>query len=67
MKMRAAIIVFAAALALGGCSQYSESDRAVGGGLLGAGAGASIGGAATTPKACWARDAYGNSYRVTCP
>ncbi|MFG1421803.1 bacteriocin [Roseixanthobacter liquoris] len=89
--MRAAIIVFVAALALAGCSQYSESDRAVGGGLLGAGAGALIGGAATgtaggavvggvlggatgaivgaatTPKACWARDAYGNSYRVTCP
>lgn len=89
--MRAAIIVVAAALALGGCSQYSESDRAVGGGLIGAGTGALIGGlatgttggavvggvlggatgaivgAATTPKNCWARDAYGNSYRVACP
>lgn len=89
--MRAAIIIVAAALALGGCSQYSQSDRAVGGGLLGAGAGALIGGvatgtaggalvggvlggatgamvgAATTPKACWARDAYGNNYRVACP
>lgn len=40
-------IVVAAALALAGCSQYSESDRAVGGGLMGAGAGALIGGAAT--------------------
>ncbi|WP_029003964.1 glycine zipper domain-containing protein [Azorhizobium doebereinerae] len=45
--MKSAVIVLAAALALAGCSQYSESDRAVGGGLLGAGAGALIGGAAT--------------------
>lgn len=89
--MKGAIVVLAGALALAGCSQYSESDRAVGGGLLGAGAGALIGGAATgtaggaligaglggvggaivgaatTPNACWARDAYGNSYQVRCP
>lgn len=89
--MKSAVIVVAVALALAGCSQYSESDRAVGGGLLGAGAGALIGGAATgtaggavvggllggatgavvgaatTPKNCWARDAYGNAFRVACP
>lgn len=89
--MRAAIICVAAALALGGCSQYSQSDRAVAGGLIGAGTGAIIGGAAsgsaggalvggvlggaggamlgaaTTPRACWARDAYGNSFQVRCP
>ncbi|OYX03839.1 MAG: bacteriocin [Rhizobiales bacterium 32-66-8] len=45
--MRAAIIVVTAALALGGCSEYSQQDRAVGGGLLGAGAGALVGGLAT--------------------
>ncbi len=89
--MKGAVIVVAAALALAGCSQYSESDRAVGGGLMGAGAGALIGGAATgtaggavvggllggatgavvgaatTPKNCWTRDAYGNAYAVACP
>ncbi|MGU3495664.1 bacteriocin [Xanthobacteraceae bacterium A53D] len=89
--MKGVAIVFAAALALAGCSQYSETDRAVGGGLLGAGAGALIGGAATgtaggalvgaglgaaggaivgaatTPRGCWARDAYGNAYQVRCP
>lgn len=89
--MKAAFIMCALALALAGCSQYSRSDRAVGGavigggtgalvgaaatgtgagalvgGLIGAGAGAVIG-AETTPRACWARDSYGNRYRVQCP
>ena len=89
--MKAALIVCAMALALGGCSGYSRSDRALGGaaigggtgaligaaatgtgtgalvgGLIGAGAGAIVG-AETTPRACWAKDRYGNSYRVQCP
>ncbi len=89
--MKAAIIVGALALALAGCSEYSRRDRAVGGGLIGAGTGAAIGGLATgnatgalvggligagtgaiigaetTPKNCWARDRYGNAFRVACP
>lgn len=91
MKFKAALVVGAMALALGGCSEYSRSDRAVGGALIGGGAGAAIGaaatgtgtgalvggligagtgaiiGAETTPRACWARDRYGNRYRVQCP
>lgn len=86
------IMVLAAVFAsLAGCSEYSQSDRALVGGGVGATTGAVIGGAsgrgvggalvggviggatgaiiggATTPKACWARDAYGRSYRVRCP
>ncbi|MFG1403397.1 glycine zipper domain-containing protein [Xanthobacter sp. V0B-10] len=88
--MKAALIAGAMALALAGCSEYSRQDRAVGGALLGGGAGAAIGaaatgsgtgalvggligagtgaiiGAETTPRACWARDAYGNRYQVQC-
>lgn len=44
--MKAAIIIGALALALAGCSEYSRSDRAVGGALIGGGAGAAIGGLA---------------------
>lgn len=89
--MKAAVLIGALALALAGCSEYSRSDRAVGGALIGGGTGALIGaaaagsgtgalvggligagtgaiiGAETTPRACWARDAYGNRYRVQCP
>lgn len=90
-KMKAALMIGVMALALGGCSEYSRQDRAVGGAAIGAGTGALIGaaatgtgtgalvggligagtgaiiGAETTPRACWARDAYGNRYRVQCP
>jgi len=45
--MRKILIVSVAALALGGCSQYSRSDRALGGALIGGGTGAVIGGAAS--------------------
>lgn len=34
-------------LALGACSEYSRRDRAIGGGLIGAGTGALIGGLAS--------------------
>jgi len=89
--MKVALIAGAMALALAGCSEYSRSDRALGGaaigglggaaiggavtgtgtgalvgGLIGAGTGAIIG-AETTPRACYARDRYGNRYRVQCP
>jgi hypothetical protein len=89
--MKSALIACAVALALGGCSEYSRSDRTVGGAAIGAGTGALIGaaatgtgtgalvggligagtgaiiGAETTPRACWAKDRYGNQYRVQCP
>ena len=77
--MKAALMIGVMALALGGCSEYSRQDRAVGGAAIGAGTGALIGaaatgtgtgaiiGAETTPRGCWARDAYGNRYRVQCP
>jgi Prokaryotic membrane lipoprotein lipid attachment site. len=45
--MKKLLIVAAAGLLLAGCSEYSQSDRAVGGGLIGAGAGAAVGGLAT--------------------
>ena len=45
--MKKILVASAIALALGGCSQYSSRDRAVAGGLIGAGTGAVIGGAAT--------------------
>jgi hypothetical protein len=45
--MKKILVVSAIALALGGCSQYSSRDRAVAGGLIGGGAGAAIGAAAT--------------------
>jgi osmotically inducible lipoprotein OsmB len=89
--MRKLVLVAAAGLALAGCSEYSRSDRALGGAAIGAGSGALIGGLATrsaggaivggvvggaagaivgaetTPRACWARDAYGRRYAVQCP
>lgn len=40
------VAVTAMALGLAACNPYSPGDRAVGGGLLGAGAGAAIGGLA---------------------
>ena len=45
---RVALVVAAAGMALGlaGCDPYNPGDRAVGGGLIGAGAGAAIGGIA---------------------
>lgn len=52
--------------ALIGAAAAGTGTGALVGGLVGAGAGAIIG-AETTPKACWARDAYGNRYRVQCP
>ncbi|QRG07857.1 bacteriocin [Xanthobacter dioxanivorans] len=91
MKAALIVCVSAMALTLGGCSEYSRQDRAVGGAAIGAGTGALIGaaatgtgtgalvggligagagaviGAETTPRACWARDGYGNRYRVQCP
>jgi osmotically inducible lipoprotein OsmB len=45
--MKKLLIVAAAGLLLAGCSEYSQSDRAIGGGLIGAGAGAAVGGLAT--------------------
>jgi len=45
--MRKLILVAAAGLALAGCSEYSQSDRALGGAAIGAGSGALIGGLAT--------------------
>ena len=45
---RPAVVAAAAAITLGlaGCDPYNPGDRAVGGGLIGAGAGAAIGGIA---------------------
>jgi osmotically inducible lipoprotein OsmB len=89
--MRKLLVVAAMGLALAGCSQYSRSDRALGGAAIGAGTGALVGGLATrsaggavvggvlggaagaivgaetTPRACWARDAYGRRIAVQCP
>ena len=89
--MKSIVVCAAMGLALAGCSEYSQGDRALVGGGLGAATGAVIGGAAgrgaggaivggvlggatgaiiggaTTPKACFDRDAYGRSYRVRCP
>lgn len=45
--MKKVLIVSALALAVAGCSQYSSRDRALAGGLIGGGAGAAIGAAAT--------------------
>ena len=45
--MKKLLIVAATGLLLAGCSEYSQSDRALGGGLIGAGTGAAIGGIAT--------------------
>lgn len=45
--MKKLLIVAATGLLLAGCSEYSRSDRALGGGLIGAGAGAAVGGIAT--------------------
>lgn len=52
--------------ALIGAAATGTGTGALVGGLIGAGTGAIIG-AETTPRACWARDAYGNRYRVQCP
>jgi osmotically inducible lipoprotein OsmB len=45
--MKSIVLICALTLSLGACVSDSPSDRAVAGGLLGAGAGAVIGGAAT--------------------
>jgi hypothetical protein len=41
------IVIAASALLLGGCSSYSRTDRALGGGAIGAAAGTAIGAAAS--------------------
>ncbi len=64
--------------ALGGAGLGAATGAVIGGVTTGTGGGAAVGavaggaagamiGAATTPKNCWARDAYGNPYRVACP
>jgi len=45
--MRRIFAIVMVSAALFGCSPYSQSDRTVGGGLIGAGTGAAIGGLAT--------------------
>ncbi|GLS18707.1 hypothetical protein GCM10007874_17240 [Labrys miyagiensis] len=45
--MKKLLVVAAAGLLLAGCSEYSRSDRALGGAAIGAGGGALIGGLAT--------------------
>jgi hypothetical protein len=45
-KTTAAIVLAGLGLGLAGCNPYDPGQRAVGGGLLGAGAGAAIGGLA---------------------
>jgi hypothetical protein len=45
-KTAAAILLTGLSLGLAGCNPYSPGQRAVGGGLIGAGAGAAIGGLA---------------------
>lgn len=46
MKMWTLALIAGSFLMLAGCDPYSPGQRAVGGGLLGAGAGAAIGGIA---------------------
>jgi hypothetical protein len=45
--MKKILLVAAAALTLASCSEYSRSDRALGGAAIGGGTGALIGGLAT--------------------
>jgi hypothetical protein len=45
--MKSVVLVCALALGLGACASNSPNERAVAGGLIGAGAGAIIGGATT--------------------
>ncbi len=45
--MKKLLIVAAVGLLLAGCSEYSRSDRALGGAAIGAGGGALVGGLAT--------------------
>ena len=45
--MKKLLLVAVAALTLAGCSEYSRSDRALGGAAIGAGTGALIGGLAS--------------------
>jgi osmotically inducible lipoprotein OsmB len=47
ITMKNIIIAVCFAGTLAGCNQYSQTDRAIGGGLIGAGAGAVVGGLAT--------------------
>ncbi|MGE4373123.1 MAG: bacteriocin [Xanthobacter sp.] len=61
-----ALIGGAGGAALGAAVAGNAATGALVGGLIGAGTGAIVG-AETTPKNCWARDRYGNSYRVQCP
>lgn len=64
--------------ALAGAGLGAATGAVVGGVTTGTGGGAAVGavaggaagaiiGSATTPKNCWARDAYGRPYRVACP
>jgi hypothetical protein len=46
-RMKKLLAVAAMGVALAGCSQYSRSDRALGGAAIGAGTGAVVGGLAT--------------------
>ncbi|MGL5114861.1 MAG: bacteriocin [Beijerinckiaceae bacterium] len=45
--MKTLILAATLAVSLAGCNSYSQTDRAIGGGLIGAGAGAVVGGLAT--------------------
>jgi osmotically inducible lipoprotein OsmB len=45
--MRKIVLSIALVGSLTACNQYSQTDRAIGGGLIGAGAGAVVGGLAT--------------------
>lgn len=45
--MKTILVIAALGLMLAGCSEYSRSDRALGGAAIGAGSGALIGGLAT--------------------
>lgn len=54
-----------AGAAIGGAATRSVGGAVVGG-IIGGAAGAVIG-AETTPRHCYARDAYGRTYRVQCP
>ncbi len=91
--MKKALLCLLIAGSLAGCNSSRQSDRALAGGLIGAGGGALVGGlatgtgggalagaaiggaggaiigASTTPRrygGCYARDDYGQRYRVSC-
>ncbi len=59
MKKGSVLAILLMAASLGGCSEYNREDRALGGGLIGAGAGALIGGAAGGGRGALAGAAIG--------